>query len=74
MAAKHEEIRALLTGLEADVPRLHKAYPYPAMFMDALESQADIISQVVSENDYAWASREIDRIMTTYCSIKDPAA
>jgi len=67
MAGTREELQEMLTGLEADMPWLQKAYPDPGDFIDAFAGQADLITDsVVCAEDDAWVSAEINRILIKF--------
>ncbi|MBB6249056.1 hypothetical protein [Rhodanobacter sp. A1T4] len=75
MAATHEELQKLLTGLEADVPWLMKAYPDPCDFVDAFADQADLITDnLVGAEENVWVLTEISRILTKFGYVDDLAA
>lgn len=63
MAATHEKLRKLLTGLEADTPWLQKAYPDRSDFVHAFAEQAGLIADIVDAENDAWVSAEINRIL-----------
>lgn len=74
MADTREELQELLTGLEADMPWLQKAYPDPINFIDAFAGQAGIITHnVVKAQDDAWVLSEINKILIKFGYANDLA-
>jgi hypothetical protein len=73
MAATREELQTLLSGLEADMPWLMKAYPHRGDFIDAFAGQADLITDTASATDDEWVAREISRILTELGYVDDLA-
>jgi len=53
MAETREELKEMLTGLEADMPWLMRAYPDRGDFIHAFTDQAGLITEAVvdAEND-----------------------
>ena len=74
MAETREELKEMLTGLEADMPWLMRAYPDRGDFIHAFTDQAGLITEAVvdAEND-AWVSVEINRILTEFGQANDIA-